>query len=71
MVEMIKKGVSGRGIRTGAEWVTSCLWVSELCDSESNSPSAGQVSTCDFGIRALLDWTFSERLLTYKALMEG
>lgn len=37
------------------EQVTSCLWVSELCDSESNSSSAGQLSTCDFGITALLN----------------
>lgn len=38
-----------------AEKVTSCLWVSELCDSESKSSSAGQLSTCDFGITALLN----------------
>lgn len=28
------------------------LRVSELCDSESNSSTAGQVSTCDFDTRA-------------------
>lgn len=33
----------------------SCLWVSELCDSEANSSMAGQDSTCDFDIRAGLN----------------
>lgn len=60
LVALTKKLVSGRWKKKTAEEVTSCLWVSELCDSESNSPAAGQVSTCDFDIAAVLNWTVSK-----------
>lgn len=48
MVGLMKKGLTWKK----AAQVTSCLWVSEVCDSESNSPSAGHISTWDFDIKA-------------------
>lgn len=52
------------GKKTRAAWVMSCLWASELCDSEANSPSAGRISTCDFDIRPVLNRTVSKTFLT-------